>query len=259
MGLAVLSCSAAEPWLVPERFEVTPGATLQLELLETDSNAAEDPAELFSGTDRVNYAFFKLGQENSEIRRFEPKAGGMNFSVQLQRPGVAAVVVGFKPLVYEIGPERLGENLRTLHLGEQAKSELITQIGQRQCRMSLRLHAKVFIRVGLPVETDREWERPTGCDFELVPELNPTNLPVEKTLLVRVLYNGTAVENMAVNFRSFDGSHQHVAYTDGSGRAEAMLGAAGKWLVYATLLRGPAEPGGIDLAMEMTTLAVEVR
>jgi len=93
---------------------------------------------------------------------------------------VVAVVIGLKPMVNEIGPERLRENLRTLHLGEPAKEELMAKIGQRRWRTSLRLHAKVFVRVGLPVETDREWETPTGCDFELVPELNPTTLSVGK-------------------------------------------------------------------------------
>ena len=255
----MLACSAAETWLIPERFEVTPGATLQLDLIEVDPRPADDPAGVLMGADRVDYAFFRLGQENSTIRRFEPKTGGMNFSVQLQRPGVVAVVIGLKPIVDEMGPETLREKLQTLHLGERSKEELMAKIGWRRWKTSLSMHAKVFVRVGLPVETDREWERPTGCDFELVPESNPTTLSVGKPLPVRVLYKGTAVANMAVNFRTFDGSHQHVAYTDADGRAEAPLGAAGKWLIFGTILQPPGGTTGMDLTMEMTTLAVEVR
>jgi len=86
-GFTALVCPAAETWLIPERFEVTPGATLQLDLIETAPRPAEDPAGLLMGTDRVDYAFFRLGPDSSAIRRFEPKLGGMNFSVQPQRPG----------------------------------------------------------------------------------------------------------------------------------------------------------------------------
>lgn len=258
-GLSVLLGRAIEPSLIPERFSVTPGATLQLDLFGVESSEAKISAGRLVGSDRVRYAFFRLGNENSEIRRFEPDDRRISFSVQVHRPGWAVVAVGLKPIIVEMGLEGLEEYLRDLHLSGLAKAELTSKVGQRQWRTSLQLHAKVFVRVGLPVEADREWERPSGSDFELIPEVNPASLQVGKALPVRVLYNGAAVANMAVNFRTLDGAYHHVAYTDADGHAEATLAAAGKWLVYGTILESLRDGGGIDLAVEMTTLAVEVR
>jgi hypothetical protein len=262
MGLAGLSgliCRAAEPSLVPERFAVTPGATLQLDLAEIDPGLGHEPGVPLTAPDRIGYAFLRLGEENTEIRRLESAETGIRVYVQMQRPGLAAVVVGLKPTIVEMGPEKFAANLRKLHLGGRIRDELIAKAGPRSLKVSWRCHVKVFVQVGLPAEMDREWKKMTGGDLDLIPGLNPAELRVGKVLPVQLLYKGAALAHVAVNFRTFDGAHQHVVYTDSAGHAEATLGVVGKWLIYGTSLQPLADVVDIDLAMETTTLTVEVR
>ena len=258
MSWMALKGRSEEAWVVPERFEVTPGATLQLDLL-----AVEMPDKLSSANSTVAgtllYARFRLGDRTTDIWPQDLRDGAARLSVSLQQPGVASVAVGLRPIVAEISPDELAVELRKLHLGSLFQDEIKSRLGQRRSRLSMRTHAKVFVRVGLPIETDRDWEKLMGAELELVPRQNPTNLRAGKTVQVRVWHKGTAVANMAVNFRTIDGAQQHVTYTDSEGWAEANLGVAGKWLVYGSLLRLPAELDGFDLAIELATLTLEVR
>jgi Domain of unknown function (DUF4198) len=258
MGMMASTCCAAELWLIPERFEATPGATLQLEvraidLFESPSSAAPIPVAT------VDYALSQLGNRKIDVRTQDIRGGGAGFSITLQQPGVALVAVGLKPSIMQMSAEELGVELRKLHMGRPFQDEVKARVGERRARVGMRTHAKVFVRVGLPVEADRDWERAMGTELELVPGQNPTSLRAGSSIRVKVWHRGAAVPQVAVNFRTVDGSQQHVAYTDAEGWAEANLGVAGTWLVDGSILQFPSDSGELDLAIEQATLTIEVQ
>lgn len=257
MGLMAATCCATEPWLVPERFEVTPGATVRLEVRAIRVSDRLDSAQ--PTTASVAYAWSRLGSGKMEIQTQDLREVGAGFSITLQQPGVALVAAGLKPIIVQMSAEELGIELRKLHLGRSFQEEVQARIGQRQPRLSRAMHTKVFVKVGLPSEADRDWEKAMGSELELVPGLNPTSLRAGSPMRVRVWHRGVAVAQVAVNFRTVDGSQQHVAYTDDEGWAEANLGVAGTWLVDGSILQLPSDSGAFDLAIEQATLTLEVR
>jgi uncharacterized GH25 family protein len=87
-----------------------------------------------------------------------------------------------------------------------------------------------------------KWNLPTGLDFEIVPESDPTALSAGDALPIRVLLHGAPLAGFPVGARREGGSADAFVTTDASGKASVPVPKQGRWLLFGTHLRRVNEP-----------------
>jgi len=94
--------------------------------------------------------------------------------------------------------------------------------------------AKSIVQVGSPnANSGGQVTHPIGLPLEIVPEVNPYAQPQSKSLPVRVIYEGQALEGALVKLTHLedDANPVEAHLTDPMGRANFIMPTQGSWLL----------------------------
>lgn len=252
-GIGDRRLRADEVWLTPERFGVTPGATMAFSMTSgvafRDRTIAVSPPE----AERV---VARLGNEMlATVIAGETTA---SFSITVPRPGFVVLSLELKGQTIDLPFDRVEARLRAIRASAALREEWAAIAGSGRWREIEVKRATAFVRVGEPEAGDRGWAVPLGRGLEVIPERDPTVMGAGEELPVRVLSSGLPVSDFALAFVSWEEKYEHVVVTDEAGRASAPLEIVGRWLLRGTrLIR--SNTAGRDWESETTALVVEVR
>lgn len=255
LAMAATTTQAHETWLMPERFQATPGATLRFDLTSASGFTAPESAIT---PERVERAFYRQGKEITDLTVAGLAEKSLGFTATFTRPSVVVVAVNLKPRILELSPDKIELYFRELHAGEALRAIWAAIPEPRRWRERYSKHTKTFVRIGEPGAVETDWSVPVGAALEIVPEQNPSNLRVGNVFSVRVLRAGEPMPGFALNFVAAGEIREHVTFTDKEGRAQATLDAPGTWLVHGTDLRHVVS-SDIEWESDFATMTVDVR
>ena len=245
LGLAMIvrGAEATEPWLLPERFTATPGATLQFHFAGSDD--LPDGKTPLTVENVLSARWFAYPGRSGDLAVVERPGGPLRFSAALAAPGVVTVSVSFKAERTEIGPGEVESYLREINADSSVRTAWLNEPRRGRWQELRSRFAKTFVRVGEPTAGTGGWEEPVGGNLELVPRRDPTDLLEGDSLPLRVLSNGRPLAGIAVQFVAAGGNREHIEFTDERGWVTAVLDRAGIWLIQGiTMTRssGGGEP-----------------
>lgn len=246
--------SAEVMWLQPERFAVTPGATLWVEVAVGSRFANGDGRIVSLGVRVANGALG--GRPLPAVSVSSTPAPRLNVTVP--RPGVAALTVELHERCRDLPRVEVESYLRAIHATDELRSAWAEMPESRPWRERQSIRLKTFVRVGEPAEGDRQWAEPHDAGLDIVPECDPTALRNDEDLSVRVLRAGRPVGGAVLSFVSLGETREHVVVADEDGRVAAKLDAAGDWLVRGVVLRRVMADDH-DWRSEVVALTVTVR
>lgn len=252
---SALGSGAHDTWMQPERFSVTPGASLVLDLTSSDGFVGFQTA---IKPDRVALTMGKLG--GSAVAFIAPSPGeqSLRFPITMEKPGIAVLGVRLQPRLLDLAADKIELYFREIHASDDLREQWEAIPAPKKWRENYVKNAKTFVRVGEPPADDRSWAEPLGLALEIIPERDPTSLKEGDALPVRVLRGGKPLPGFALGYVSAGETREHVAVTDAEGRATAKLDATGVWLVHGTDLRR-VTTGEREWDSDFTTMVVEVR
>ena len=119
--------------------------------------------------------------------------------------------------------------------------------------------AKLLVRAGAGGRVNAWVTRPLGLRLEIVPRVDPTQLPGRGALPVRVFYAGRPLPGALVKLTdlSADATPVATAVTDASGSATFLVPRAGQWLLN-TIWTQPIADGVADFDTTFSSLAFGV-
>lgn len=242
-----------DTWLIPGRFSIPVGATIQLDLTSGMAFPALDTA---IKPERIDRAKFRLADQTLDISKISPAAHSLRFQTELAQAGIATLWVELKPKALTLTPAKVEEYLKEIDAPESVRNRWKTSASPKQWRESYVKHAKTFLKVGNPT-SDRSWAEPVGMVLEIVPERDPTALHSGDEFPVRVLKNGAPLPDFPLGLVRAGQKHGIIQKTDAEGRIVFHLKSGGKWLIRGTELR-PATQPDLDWESDFTTLTFEV-
>ena len=243
-----------DTWLLAQRSEAAPGASVTLDLT---SGMAFPVLEYAIKPDRVAQASVRLAGKTVPVKSRKSTAHSLRFSAPLPEPGVATVWVELAPKSLALTPPKVKEYLDEIGASAEIRQAWETAPPPRLWREEYSKHAKTFVRVGQPPE-DRSWSEPAGMTLEIVPEKDPTALHAGDELPVRVLRKGTPYPSFPVGLVREGDANGTIQRTDADGRVTFRLDRAGRWLLRGTDLRRSSKPS-LEWESDFTTLTVRVK
>ena len=230
--------AAHETWLMPSNMRVAPGRTVELHV----TSGMKFPAdELPIDPSRVVRAEVRTGGNVERLRAPRATRRALRYVWTPRQPGVATISVALKPRTLELEPKLIEEYLTEIRADSSVRAQWNAVPAPRRWRETYTKYATSFVRVGKS-EQDSKWNSPTGLDFEIVPESDPTALSAGDALRIRVLLHGAPLARFPVGARREGGSADAFVTTDASGRASVPLPKQGRWLLFGTHLRRANEP-----------------
>ncbi|MDQ6870814.1 MAG: DUF4198 domain-containing protein [Gemmatimonadota bacterium] len=230
--------AAHETWLMPSNMRVAKGRTVELHV----TSGMKFPAnELPIDPTRVVRAEVRTGGNIERLRAPRATRRSLRYLWTPRQSGVAAISVALKPRTLELEPKLIEEYFAEIRADSSVRSEWNKVPAPRRWRETYTKYATSFVRVGRP-EPDSKWNSPTGLDFEIVPESDPTALSAGDALPIRVLLHGAPFANFSVGARREGGWADAFVTTDASGKASVPLPKQGRWLLFGTHLVRANEP-----------------
>ena len=231
--------AAHETWLMPSSMRVAVGRTVELHI----TSGMKFPAnELPIDPTRVVRAEVRTGGNVERLRAPRATRRSLRYVWTPRQPGVAAISVALKPRTLELEPKLIEEYLGEIRADSTVRAQWDSVPAPRRWREMYTKYATSFVRVGKS-EQDSKWNSPTGLDFEIVPESDPTALSAGDALRIRVLLHGAPLAGFPVGARREGGSADAFVTTNASGQASVPLPKQGRWLLFGTHLRRTNEPG----------------
>jgi uncharacterized GH25 family protein len=256
LALAVLlsSTEAHDTWLLPDKFDVAPGATVTLDLT---SGMAFPKLESGPKPERVQEAKCRLAGQTIEFTQKIAGPNSLQLKGELPQAGVATLWVKLPSRTIDLKPDEVEHYLTEVSAPDSLRKQWTDMKEPRRWRESYTKHQKTFVRVGDP-KTDRSWSEPVGSFLEIVPEADPTSLKPGDEFPVRVLKNGAPLAVFALNAVSAGEEKGETKQTDAEGRVRFRLNKGGAWLFRGTDIR-KAIASDIDWESDFVTLTLEVR
>jgi len=230
--------AAHETWLMPSNMRVATGRTVELHV----TSGMKFPAnELPIDPTRVVRAEVRTGGNVERLRAPRATRRSLRYIWTPRQPGVATISIALKPRTLELEPKLIEEYLTEIRADSTLRAQWNAVPAPRRWRETYTKYATSFVRVG-KAEQDSKWNSPTGMDFEIVPENDPTALSAGDALPIRVLLHGAPLAGFPVGARREGGSADAFVTTDASGKASVPLPKQGRWLLFGTHLRRVNEP-----------------
>jgi uncharacterized GH25 family protein len=231
--------AAHETWLLPSSMRVAIGHTVELHV----TSGMKFPAnELPIDPTRVVRAEVRTGGNIERLRAPRATRRSLRYLWTPRAAGVATISVALKPRTLELEPKLVEEYLAEIRADSVVRAQWDSIPGPRRWRESYTKYATSFVRVGKPGQ-DSRWNSPSGLDFEIVPENDPTALSAGDALRIRVLLHGAPLAGFPVGARREGGATDAFVTTDVSGEASVPLPKQGRWLLFGTHLHRTNEPG----------------
>jgi len=236
--------SAHDYWLQPQRFFLSAGETIGVQLFVGDhfTGEAERPFQLkktvvfqivSENTSRDLKATAEDGQK--PVCRIAPKHSG-NHLIVMERDWSHI----------EIEAAKFNSYLK--HEGLTAILEMRRKAGEDKTvgRERYRRYLKALIQVG--DISDDTYARKMGHRLEIVPDENPTTRKKGDRLTVSVLFEGHPLRGASVTAynRAADNTETQVVSTDDKGQAQFKLDRSGLWLIRLVHAQRTKNVSGID-------------
>ncbi|HVU35789.1 MAG TPA: DUF4198 domain-containing protein [Opitutaceae bacterium] len=242
LALVPVAGRAETAWLRPERFAVTPGTWLQIELLRGPAFGESGAALERSAVLRTGAV---LAAQPVTFFPFASSSQALRLMVALPQPGVAVLTAELKPERQTLTREEVEAYFREVHATDRIRNDWSRQPPEATWRELRQVRLKTFVRVGEPPASDHGWSVPAESGLDIVPERDPTALRENDECGVRITRDGHPLIGAVVSYLSLDGNREHVTVTDGEGHASARLDAAVVWLVRVVDIE-PAHDAGHD-------------
>ena len=243
LSIAALLASATlaaahETWLMPSSMRVATGRTVEIHV----TSGMKFPAnELPIDPTRVVRAEVRTGGNVERLRAPRGTRRSLRYVWTPRQAGVATISVGLKPRTLELEPKLIEEYLTEIRADSSVRAEWNAVPAPRRWREAYTKYATSFVRVG-KAEQDSKWNSPTGLDFEIVPESDPTAVSAGDALRIRVLLHGAPLAGFPVGARREGGTADAFVTTDATGQASVPLPKSGRWLLFGTHLKRANEP-----------------
>jgi len=230
--------AAHETWLMPSSMRVAPGRTVELHV----TSGMKFPAdELPIDPTRVVRAEVRTAGIVERLRAPRATRLALRYRWTPRQQGVATISVALKPRTLELEPKLIEEYLTEIRADSSVRTQWNAVPAPRRWRETYTKYATTFVRVGKPGQ-DAKWDSPTGLDFEIVPQSDPTALSAGDALRIRVLLRGAPLTGFPVGARREGGTADAFVTTDQTGLASVPLPKSGRWLLFGTHLKRANEP-----------------
>jgi hypothetical protein len=232
--LTIVLAPKIEPiLLVPDKYRVSPGATLALhaEGVEFVSAAAGSSTVRLTRTawpgDLEAFLWRAAGnQENRDTMPADP-------TLVLNDADATMIGMTLKPVAIEVA----GRDLREV-VPEQASLRAALPEASARVKMQLERGAKTLVRVGESGASETSISK-TTLNAELRPLLDPTILRAGGDLPLRFHRHGEGVEAARIVALERDSGTRLETVTDAHGGARLTLPRAGEWVLIGWTVRAP--------------------
>jgi uncharacterized GH25 family protein len=243
-------CSFAhDTWLIPSSFVVARDAILSLDLTSGMMFPALDTS---IKPERLERARCRLAGHEFELTEFVSQLTSLRFSSRLNEPGIATFWVDLKPRALQLNTAQVREYLDEIGASPALRKAWSAAKRPRRWRELYTKHSKTFVRVGEP-GSDQSWAGPVGMRLEIVPEKDPTALRAGDAFPVRVLKDGSPLQDFSLGLVFEKARHGTIAKTDSAGRVTVHINRKGRYMLRGTDLRKTSQPD-IDWESDFTTL-----
>lgn len=252
---ALPTARAEVNWLHPERFSATPGAALWVQWAA---------GEEFGGIAGLPAGRSVAGVRATLGEHALPVVGPARFgemvrcTVTLPRPGVVRIASELEPFVRSFSDADLGRYFREVYATDELRDALRPLALEGPVRELRRVRARVFLRVGEPVEAGEGWGAAESTGLDLVPLQDPTNVRENERLSVRVTLDGHPAPGVLVAFVARGLAREYVAIADADGQAAVRCDAPGPWLVQAVVAQRSPDPAA-HVATWVAAVTIDVR
>lgn len=244
------AASAHDTWLLPDRFSVAVGGSVELAMTSGMNFPANDVAV---AAERLAENGVRGAGAAGTLKVEGAREGALRLSAALTRDGVAAFWATSRPRTVDRPADQVGHYLDEIGHAETAGKAWEAR-GRPAWRETYVKMAKTFVAAGKG-GGEVDWRRPVGLPLELVPDFDPTAVTAGRTVTLRLLWEGKPVR---IQVTALDaGGQPSRRYPDAEGRVSFTIASAGPWLFKATRLAESA--GGAEWASQFTTLTIEAK
>ena len=246
-------------YLLPDRFEVAPGAQVAVALERSSAGALRPVA-----WPRRDVAWLFVRAAGAQLNLEEPKLGGPDGEsvlVELAEPDVAMIGMDRRPWVESVP----GAGFREFLERELAPSALPAEWKSHAASDVVRVRrvesAKLLVRVARTVGGDREASvtasSKSGQRTEIRPLVDPTAMAVGSDLPLRVSWSDSAEVDARIVARQVSAGVAQVASTQ-KGTGWLTVTAPGRWQVEIHRAKWLASDPDADWELESATLCFVV-
>jgi len=251
--LASGAALAHDTWIQARETAIAVGGVARFDVTSGDQFAVLDHA---IAPDRIAREGLRIGGATETFTGRTREKAALLLTRAIAKDGVAAAWLELKPRTLELAPDKVAEYLEDI--GQQDTiGKAIAGAPPRRWRETYRKHAKTFVRVGSPAESDGSWREPVGMALEIIPDRDPTALRAGDVLPVRILHDGQPLEGFSLVATPDGSKERRITRTDAKGRATVSLDRAGRWLLAGTRLV-PGHKANVEWESDFTTLTVSV-
>lgn len=236
-------------YLMPERFRMQPGETVQVAIHNGDRFPESEQPPVLA---RVRDFGISGGPAAAGLRIDGARAVG---TLRPVTPGTVVVAARTVANFLSLPPAKFAAYLKEEGLDWViAERERRGESG-RPSRELYAKHAKALLVVGAP---GTGWRAPAGLDLEFVPESDPQGASVRYVLL----WKGQPAAGVRVELaRAWNGQtgKRILGRTDGGGRIAVSIPGPGRYRLHAVAMRRSTGGGNIDWESDWASLTWEVR
>jgi hypothetical protein len=253
-SLAGLPVAAHDLWVVPGKFQLSPGERFRVFL-----NSSDEFPTSASLLGEYRIASFELISREGRNPLRGYVADGKSLTVEVTAPdeGTTILALAIKPRLVRLKADEFNEYLeedglpQILALREE-RAELDQPAVERYTKW-----AKSVLTVGDP--SDEIWKEPAGLGMEIVPEKDPRQLGAGEELPVIVLFEGQPLPGLTVIGARAGGTQKEVeGVTDSEGRVRLKLLEAGRWYLRTIHMVRLEDDPVVQWESYWTTLTFEV-
>jgi uncharacterized GH25 family protein len=244
------SLSAHDFWIEPSSYSPDVGAVVRVSL-RVGQDFAGDPVPRNAA---AITSFFLVGPDG---RHDVPGRDGMDPAGLFRVATAGALLIGYRsgPSPVTLDAAKFEQYLREEGLEHVIAARAKSDQSQAPGREIFSRSVKTLLRAGTPGAGG--YDRVLGLTLELIPERDPSALPADGRLPVRVLYGGKPLAGVLVSAISRD-RRRVSARSDANGRAVLPI-ESGEWLVKTVHMLAAPQNSGADWESIWASLTFDAR
>jgi hypothetical protein len=250
-----LQLGAHDLYLMPERFLVNSGATIEVEFHNGDSFPESEVAPRVA---RLEQASLLSSSRIAPVVNLHLSGKVVRGSVKVPGPGNLILTVRTTPNFIELEPAKFSAYLKEEGLNGVMEWRSAHHEESRAGRERYTKFAKSILLAGAP---DDYYRHPAGLLIEIVPEVNPYTAASNGKFPVRVLFRGESASDLQMEMSSVTARGSEttiVGRTDKDGRISAPLKGHGRYRLHTLRMERCSQPSAADWESYWASLTFEV-
>lgn len=221
--------TAAEVWLRPDRFSVTPGATLGAEVVAVGDLSGSISLAVREARVALAGSLVPVGLEP-----WNDGQRAQRISATFTRPGWSVWSVDLAPTTESLSCPEVASRLHALYAPSGIHERVLARGMASRWRLSSQASVKCIVTVGEPDPEDRSWGASSGSGWDLTLGSDLSALRAGQPARFTVLAGTLRVAGAVVTLRSLNGDGERAAPADADGSAEFVMPDPGLWLASAS-------------------------